>query len=235
MLKKAVVSLSLVALAIAGASVLDAQAQRLGDVHNNFKPQDNSQRDPSQPRTRAVAPRMAPGRNPTNIPVGIIYDDGIATALPGAGLLSYSVGNQFNTASGMTVKSFSVTMLSWYMFAGSGSDSVFISLYGPVSGTVAPFIEDISVPLNNGSGAFNTATIGPYAGAGSFQAGVWYVAGDTVGLGSGTVAGQGHHGMAIDDIVGTDWQTLPGLNALVGAATANIIPVELTAFEISDE
>ena len=161
----------------------------------------------------------------------IIYDDGIVTAAPSVS--SFMYGNQFNTFSGGTVASHSVTRMSFYIVAGATGGDVFVSLYGPVAGTAAPFYEDLLVSLNNGTGAFNTATFGPYAGGGSFQAGVWYVAGDTVGLGSGTTAGQGHHGMMINDIVGTGFASLPSLNALVGATTV-VVPVELMEFSVEN-
>jgi len=229
MLRKVTVCLTLAALGLVGASALGAQSPRDSD----FKTGPNLPRDPSASLTRSVAPRQA--HRPENIPVGIIYDNGVWNASPT--LSSNCYGNQFNSASGMTVKSFSVTMMSFYMIPGAGTDSVFLSVFGPVTGGgAAPVLTSVSVPLNNGSGVFNTHTFGaPLVGSASFLAGVWYIGGDTVGLGTGTVAGQGHHGMLINDIVGTGFTTLPGLNALVGAATANIIPVELTGFSISDE
>ncbi len=161
------------------------------------------------------------------MPVTIVYDDGILSALPN--LSGYTFGNQFNTASGALIESSSVTRLSFDILSGTGH--VYVSIFGPVSGTTAPLIARISVPVSSG---WNIVTVGPYAGSGSFQAGVWYGAGNAVGLGSGTIAGQGHHGMAINDIVGTDWQTLPGLNALLRASTT-LIPVELMDFTVSDE
>ena len=79
----------------------------------------------------------------------------------------------------------------------------------------------------------NTPGIG--LGAAKFlceEAGAMCIAGDTIGLGSGTVAGQGHHGMSINDIVGTDFITLSGINALVRASGDIIIPVELMTFSV---
>ncbi len=234
MLRRSLVFLCIAVLAASGASLLTAQPS--ADEAMKLK-QRNDKVDVSGPLTRALpAPKATEyageGRaaRDKNTPVHIIYDDGIVTAAPI--ISSYMYGNQFNTFKGAVVKSFSVTRLSFYMISGAGSDAAFISLYGPVAGTTAPFIEDILVsPIV--SGAFNTFTIGPYAGGGSFLAGVWYVADDTVGLGSGTVQGQGHHGIAINDIAGTDFQTIGSLNALVGASTA-FIPVELMDFTVSD-
>lgn len=172
-------------------------------------------------------------KSPKSRVAGIIqYDDGVMTALPA--ISSYCNGNQFSTAIGSPVMaSGSVTQIQFYMDSGAGTDNVFVSVYGPVSGTVAPFLDDISVPLNVGPGAWNTATITAqnYVGA-SFLAGVWYTAGDTVGLGTGTTGGQGHHGMVINDIVGTDFQTMSGLNALVRAGGDVLVPVELMSFSV---
>ena len=169
-----------------------------------------------------------------NVPVSIAYDDGVVTASPNIG--SNTFGNQFDTANGGAVKSFSVTMQSFYM-QDIGGSAAFISIFGPVAGTTAPVLTSVSVPA--AAGTFNTATFGtPQVGSGSFLAGVWLNATgtgvDAVGLGSGTVGGQGHHGFSINDIVGTAFATLPGLNALVGASTGFIVPVELMEFSLDD-
>ncbi len=237
MFKRAIVFLCIAALAASGASLLTAEPAVDAEKIMKIKAK-NDPVDRSGPMTRALpAPKSTEfageGRaaRDKNTPVQIIYDDGIVTATPTVS--SFSYGNQFNSANGAAVKSFSVTQVSFYMMSGAGTDNVFVSLYGPVSGTTAPFLGSFSVPLNNGPGAFNTATLSPVAGGGSFLAGVWYIAGDTVGLGSGTAGGQGHHGMMINDIVGTGFATLPGLNGLLGASTA-FIPVELMDFTVSD-
>jgi hypothetical protein len=195
----------------------------------------NDRAAPGTPSSQALPTPVSASRvAPTAIGT-IIYDNGVVTATPS--ISSYMFGNQFNTRNGNPVLATgTVTQMSFFILTGAGGDNVFISLYGPPSGTVAPFIDDQSVPLNNGSGSFNTAPFGPpnmYSG-GSFLAGVWYVAGDTVGLGSGTVNGQGHHGIAINDIVGTDFQTVPGLNAIVGATGEIIVPVELMGFSVDE-
>ena len=166
-------------------------------------------------------------------PVNIIYDDGIVTAVPAVSSLTF--GNQFNSASGDPVTNFSVTMLSFFIVSGAGTDNVFVSVFGPANTTAgtASVLGSMNVPAVV-SNAFNSVSVGPYAGAGSFLAGVWYVAGDTVGLGTGTVNGQGHHGMVINDIEGTGFVQLTTLNALVGATSA-FIPVELMDFKVTDK
>lgn len=231
MSRKFVVCLCLVSLALAGAPILVAD-EPIDEVA--LRQQQNQQPvDITGPRTRALETPVQTVRNANrNVPTGIIYDDGVANAAPAVS--SFCYGNQFNTVNGTgTVKSFSVTQLSFFMLTGAGTDNVFISVFGPVVGTAAPVLTSASVPAPN-SGAFNTVTISPAVGTGSFLAGVWYIGGDTVGLGTGTVNGQGHHGMMINDIAGTGFAALGTVNALVGASTA-FVPVELMSFSVSDE
>ncbi len=236
MFRKSVVSFCVAALALSGASliaqsVVDGDAEQMKKIKMKDDPVNRSgpmtRVLPAPVRTALAGPPPAKGG-----PVAVVYDDGIVTAVPDSGSTGFCVGNQFNTAYGARIRTYSVTMLTFFIATGAGTDGVFVSLYGAVSGTMAPFIEDILIPTVN-SGGFNTVTIGPYGGAGSFLAGVWYVADDTVGLGSGTVGGQGHHGMVINDIDGTGFATLPGLNALVRAKYV-VIPVELMDFTVTD-
>lgn len=186
------------------------------------------------PSTRALeTPIQVPSTKNFRTVGNIAYDDGIVTSSPATTSLSY--GNQFNTFTGNPVlASGSVTAVAFFIMTAAGTDNVFLSVYGPVSGTTAPQLTSASVPLTAGSGAINVhvfATPLSYTGS-SFLAGIWYIAGDTVGLGSGTVAGQGHHGMSINDgSPGNGFAALPGLNALV-AAGGDILPVELMTFTV---
>ncbi len=163
----------------------------------------------------------------------IQYDDGVVTAIPG--LSSFSFGNQFSTAAGSPVNANgSVTQLQFYMASGAGTDGVWVSVFGPVAGTTAPVLSSAFVSVIAGSATWSTHTFASpvtYTGA-SFLAGVWYLGGDSVGLGSGTSAGQGHHGMMINDVAGTGFSTLPGLNALVRAGGDVLVPVELMSFSV---
>lgn len=190
--------------------------------------------DPSGPSVRILDEPIATEPKATRAIGTITYDDGIVTAFPTT--TSYCYGNRFNTFTGNPAMANGVVnTLSFFMASGAGTDNVFVSVYGPVNTTAgtAPFIDDHSVVLTAGSNAWNVAvlpTAASYTGA-SFLAGVWYVAGDTVGLGSGTVGGQGHHGMIINDVVGTGYMPLPTVNALV-RPTGDILPVELMSFTI---
>ncbi len=228
MSRKLLVCLCLAALVVS-APLLIAQEQ---------KPAENPPAGPgpyseslAEPQPTAQAGQRAGTRTGT---ITIVYDDGIVTAVPNAAGASLTFGNQFNSASGDPVTNFTVTQLSFYIMPPAGTDNVFVTVFGPVSGTTAPVLQSISVPLNNGPGAFNTAAVGPVTGSGSFLAGVWYTGGDTPALGTGTVGGQGHHGMVINDIVGTGFTQLTTLNGLVGATTLKI-PVELMDFKVTDE
>lgn len=228
MSRKLLVYLCLAALVFTSAPLLVGQEQ---------KPAENPPAGPG-PYTEALATPVptdqAGQRGGTRSgPVNIIYDNGVVTAVPAVSSLCF--GNQFNSASGDPVTNFSVTMLSFFIVSGAGTDAVFVSVFGPVNTTAATasVLGSMTVaPI--ASNAFNSFSVGPYAGAGSFLAGVWYVAGDTVGLGTGTVNGQGHHGMVINDILGTGFVQLTTLNALVGATSA-FIPVELMDFKVTDE
>jgi len=186
------------------------------------------------PATRALeTPIQTAGTKSFRAVGAIAYDDGVVNATPST--TSFCYGNQFNTFSGANpvMASGTVATLAFFAMTAAGTDNVFVSVYGPVAGTAAPFLDSSSVPLNNGPGAINThvyATPIAYTGS-SFLAGVWYVAGDTVGMGTGTVLGQGHHGMMINDIVGTGFAPLTTLNAMVAAA-GDILPVELMTFTV---
>ena len=168
-------------------------------------------------------------------PGAIVYDDGIQTGVPTISSLCW--GNRFDTASGNPVADpGTVTRMTFFIDSGSGTDNVFVSLFDQQSGTTANVLTSSSVPLNNGPGTFNTHTFGSVVFNGGLLAGVWsFGSGDQVGLGSGTVNGQGHHGMRINDIVGTGYTELAGLNALVRVTGPNLIPVELMKFEIKND
>lgn len=192
----------------------------------------NQRADRSGPAVRQLE---EPIKNtaPKNRVVGTItYDDGTVTNIPA--VASECFGNQFDTALGGSVNANgSVTQMQFYMESTAGA-AAFVSVFGPVGGgTAASVLTSISVPVSTG---WNTYTFGsPIAYTGSsFLAGVWAnsTTGDLVGLGTGTVAGQGHHAMHINDIVGTGFGTISGLNALVRATGDVLVPVELMQFSI---
>ncbi len=172
----------------------------------------------------------------------IVYDDGVVTALPG--LSSYSWGNRFDTADGGAIPdSATISQIQVYMFSvdSGSSGNAFVSVFDNLAGTTAAVIDSASLPL--AAGTFNTIPASSFsssariinafsaAGTQALLVGVWYVAGDTVALGSGTVGGQGMHGMLINDIAATDYQALTGVNALIRLQGSNL-PVELVEFTV---
>ncbi len=180
----------------------------------------------------------APARDTKYGVLGTIqYDNGAVTAVPMVS--SNCFGNQFNTHTGLPMPgpspAGSLTKITFYMVSVAPPNA-FVSVFGPVTttgpGTAAPFILS-QLATGVVAGAFNTHTFAtPIAVSGaSFLAGVWYFGSDVVGLGTGTTNGQGHHGMMINDIVGTGFATLPGLNALV-RTSGTIVPVELMNFDV---
>ncbi len=231
-MKRSLILVVVVALCVGGAATLEAE--RTVPTEKAEYMAANPEVATKGPSTRALDAPVQAARVKSSRAMGqIIYDDGVMTASPVTS--SYCYGNQFDTFIGANpvMVSGSVTAMSFYMGTAAGTDAVFVSVFGPVSGTTASVLASASVPLNNGAGAFNTHVFASpinYPGS-SFLAGVWYIAGDTPGLASGTTAGQGHHGMVINDIVGTGFSLLSGLNGMVGA-WGDVLPVELMTFTV---
>jgi hypothetical protein len=185
---------------------------------------------------RLPQPKATPRAGGPRVVGTITYDTGTLNALPIIG--SYTFGNQFDSALGGPVNaSGSVTMLTFYL-AGLSGTNAFITVYGPPSGTTASVLSSANVMgLALGTNTVNFATPVSYTGS-SFLAGVWNLntnptaaTNDAPGLDTGTIAGQGFHGMAINDIVGTDFQTFSA-NAMVSSTGDILVPVELMHFEI---
>ncbi len=184
-----------------------------------------------EPLTEALpSPRVTQLADATEVVGTIVYDDGILNFTPAISSLTY--GNRFNTAGGNPLTaSGSVTQVTFYMFNVGGTGG-FVSFFDQLNGTTANLIDSSSYPMVPGT---NTLAVGPFAYVGnSFLAGVWYFGSDSVGLGSGTVGGQGFHGFVINDIVATGYFPLT-VNALF-RATGDVlpIPVELMTFDVVD-
>ncbi|RLE23506.1 MAG: hypothetical protein DRJ65_11720 [Acidobacteria bacterium] len=231
--KRIMVSLCVCCLVLGAVTLVSAERPKPAEKLAVEGP-DNS---PTQHTGPAIQKLETPvqTRAPKNRIVGMItYDDGVAMAT--GGVASHSFGNQFSTAAGSPVMaSGSVTQMQVYMMSVAGT-AAFVSVYGPVSGTAAPFLTSVNVPMT--AGAWNTHTFAApvaYTGA-SFLAGVWLNAAtgtiDAVGLGSGTAGGQGFHGMHINDIAGTGFSAPGTFNALVRAGGDVLVPVELMSFSV---
>ncbi len=227
--KRAIISVCVVALVLGAVTLVSAERPKPAEKLAIEGPS-NAPVVHTGPAVRKLetAVQTTP---PKNRVVGVItYDDGVASMA--ANVSSHCWGNQFDTALGSPVlASGSVTQVQFYMASVSGT-AAYLSIFGPVSGTVAPSLTSLSVPA--ATGAWNTYTFGTavsYTG-GSFLAGMWYFGSDVVALGGGTANGQGHHGMHINDGSGTGF-TAPGtFNALVRAGGDVLVPVELMSLSV---
>lgn len=230
-MKQAIIGVAILAVCFAVVSNLQAERPGVAEKAAYLAAHPDAV-ESSGPAVRPVGePVTTELPKSSRAPGTITYDDGTYHSAPGVSSNCY--GNQFNTWSGNPVMaSGSVTALDFFMASVSGN--VFLSVYGPVSGTTAPQLTSVSVPPTAGAMAWNHHTFtSPLAYTGSsFLAGVWYYVGDAVGLATGTVGGQGHHGMLINDgTTGTGFAPLSTVNAMV-RASGNVLPVELMNFTI---
>ncbi len=184
----------------------------------------------SGPATKRIDnPRQT--KAPKALVAGTIqYDDGVFSSGPSVGSQCY--GNRFDTAGGSPLlASGSVTQVQFYMSVVSGT-AAFVSFLGGIGGgTPVTVYESATHPAITGT--WNTDNVGPinYTGA-SFLAGIWYGGGDAGALGGGTNAGQGIHGMFINDIAGTGYVALDSTNALLRVTGDVLLPVELMSMSI---
>lgn len=175
----------------------------------------------------------------------ITYDSG-APSSTNTGLPSQSVGNRFNSgwnpsagASGAinpVLDTGSVTQITVSMGAVGGSAAFMTIVNGTSSGAsvVSP-----SLPAAPGLNtiAFSTAITvnGPFMGAVWQPAGGTTASNDVVAVATGTVNGQGHHGVSFNDIAVTAITDLAGINAVYrvsGQLLQDTVPVELMNFEV---
>ncbi len=151
-------------------------------------------------------------------------------------LNSQCVGNQFDSAldtSGTVIApvmmSGTITMATYDMISVGGTGA-FLSVFDQQNATTANLITSA---LQSGVVAgLNTATVSlNYVGS-SFLMGIWQFNTDVPAVATGTVGGQGFHGMSINDVVATAFTTLPGTNAAMTAGGNILTPVELLNFEV---
>lgn len=183
-------------------------------------------------------------------PGTIVYDTGNFTGVGNIPLVpdNFSFGNNF----GPCPLPFTVTDLSIFMALVDGGTTAggnaFVTVFGPLNtaGTNATVRTSPSVPLN--PNAFNNVAVNlAYTGTGSstFLAGVWNAGAgstaaptpcgtDCVGFdSSGTVGGNGFHGMAIEDLGGGNYSPITNANAIY-RVSGNNVPVELMSFTIDE-
>ncbi len=189
---------------------------------------------PGKKRAFESAGRQA--RPPQKFFGTIAYDSGIFGVCCRT---NRTIGNQFDTAlnpAGTAISpvsmSGSISAISFHMIHVGGG-AVFLSLYDNVTGTMADLITSISVPAAPGSNYVRFPIPIPYSGS-SFLAGIWQFTptSDTLAVATGTLGGQGFHGMSINAIVGTGFTTLASLNAAVRTHGDIVTPVELLNFEV---
>ncbi len=150
---------------------------------------------------------------------------------------SFCVGNRFDTANGFPMmRSGSITMATFDMISVGGGGA-FLSLFDQLNtgaGT-ANFVDSVVktglvTGLNTvtlpGGGTINT-----YVGR-TFLMGVWQFDTDVPAVATGTLFGQGYHGMSINDILGTGYTSLGTLNAAFSIFSDVLTPVELLNFEV---
>ncbi len=164
---------------------------------------------------------------------------------------NFSFGNNFDTVNGGAIGGgkTQVTITQLTAFIGiidgstTGTGGAFVTIFGPPVGTSAPALTSPYVGSLQ-AGTFNviaagTTLTGTNVG---FMAGVWnpgagngsgtdLCATDCVGFDTGTVGGQGFHGMAVEDLGGGNFTPSTNVNGMIRAA-GNLIPVELMNFSV---
>lgn len=186
--------------------------------------------------------------------ISITYDTGTFTGVGEIPAIAdnFSFGNVFDSVSGGPIggakATVTITQLTAFMAIidgnTTGTGGAFATIFGPVSGTVAPSLTSANI-AGLQAGTFNTIAIGAtITGTNlNFMAGIWNPTnGNTAGTGpcatdcvgfdnSSTVAGQGNHGMAIEDFGGGNFTPNTTASAML-RATGSLVPVELMTFSV---
>ncbi len=192
------------------------------------------------PQARNTSTRLTGGQAATQgvpeVPGTMIsYHSG---ALAASAASSVMIGNQYSTALNVAATALapveasgSVTMVTFTMVGISGN--AFFSMYDQQAGTSANQITSASFgPFITGSNTITFPTALPYVGS-SFLAGIWNFGGDSIGLATGTVGGQGFHGISINDgNPGTSFAVISSMNAAMTVLGDVATPVELQSFTI---
>ncbi|MET0554180.1 MAG: hypothetical protein ABW221_14150 [Vicinamibacteria bacterium] len=201
---------------------------------------EGAERRPGAPKTPLKVRAMpAPDRPAADAPEPhwwIQYDTGVNAGFP-AGAMHKTVGNRFNTASGMTLVGNNAMLESVTLFpevSGTQSFSVFAT---PNAAGTAMLIDYFAAPLK--AGQFNVVQLDPplfnlppdfiVAFMGVFGAG-----GRLVGLDSHSLPGVGFHAVEGRYSMGAMHAItpIPGRNAMVRVRGFFVTPVELIDFRI---
>ncbi len=173
-----------------------------------------------------------------NVPVTIQYDAGGAQDFFYALSGNLDVfGNSFTSATGLPLKSGTVTGLSFFGVDNGGSADLTLSFIGPPAGGVAQLYTYINFTgiINS---AFNTAAVSQPVGP-TFLVGGYvgtFNGPDSFGGQSQSYAGQGFHAFQ-GDFLGAysigSIASLPAQNAMIRASgPLAMVPVELINFEV---
>ena len=176
----------------------------------------------------------------------ITYDNGTGLGVV-VGTNSNMQGNRFD--SGLNAASTfieavetsgSITQLSFDAAVVNGG-AVFISVMDNIVGTTANLVTSVSVPATAGLNTFTPGTPIAYTG-GPFLAGVWQFGGEGINVSTASVGSQGFHGIEINDVAATAYNS----NLTVSAAPVNAmmrvsgnvlqetVPIELIDFTIEE-
>lgn len=193
-------------------------------ARGEFKPAER------QPAAKVGDAKRVPGSS-------ITYHSGTVGASGVASSLMF--GNQYDTAlrtdgtmcptgCGPVEASGSITMATFSLVGAAAN--VFFSVYDQVNGTTANQVTSASIPGTVGN---NTTTVAlNYVGS-SFLAGIWQFGGDSLAAATGTVAGQGFHGVSINDgATGMSFMTISNLNGAMTISGNVATPVELMTFSV---
>lgn len=231
------------------SSLSEAERQAAAQA---LKDADSAQARPGfQGTLRTGTNHLVPARTAN---ISITYDTGTFTGVGDIPAIAdnFAFGNNFDSISGGPVggpkNTVTITQLTAFMAIVDGSTTgtggAFATIFGPPVGTIAPSLTSANI-AGLQAGTFNTIAIGAtITGTNlNFMAGIWNpTAGSTAGTtpcatdcvgfdNSGTVAGQGNHGMAVEDFGGGNFTPSTTANAML-RATGNLVPVELMSFSI---
>ena len=172
----------------------------------------------------------------------IQYDSGVVTGFVTLADSSRAAVNRFDialngagTATAPIEQSGTITGLTFHMIRTSST--VYWSLYDNVMGTTARFLTDASISVAPG---LNTHTVDTSVTAnnryegGTFLAGIFQfnTAFTRVGADTNSTNGLGFHAASINDVVGTQFNTLGNVNFVVRVRGNIVTPIELMSFEI---
>ncbi|MEM8963702.1 MAG: hypothetical protein AAGD38_19625, partial [Acidobacteriota bacterium] len=132
----------------------------------------------------------------------ITYDTGVNAVGPG-GADSFMVGNRFDTGLGFPVEDTGTITMITFNIVNTFNDVAIWSLYSNIMGTTANRVTTMSRAVAPGFNTLSVAsptTMNVYMNE-TFLAGIWQLdpASSGLALDTATVAGQGFHGISIND------------------------------------